>query len=77
VLRFIIESLTSPDYIVHGWTDEQIALKHYPKTVITEKHAVVIYKEDIKANDGFIITAFMTSKVNKILKRGIIWKKAS
>ncbi len=76
-LDLITETLSFPDYIVNGWSDEQIAIKHYPKTVITEKHVIVIFKENIKRNDGFVITAFMTSKVNKILKRGIIWKKIS
>ena len=71
-MDMVLESIENPDYIVHGWTDELIALKHYEKTSISEKYMVVIYKEDEK---GFIITAFMTSKEDKILRRGIIWKK--
>jgi len=34
---------------------------------------VVVYKE--LENDGFIITAFITKKVDKVLKRGIVWQK--
>jgi len=71
-LDLVLESVEDPDYIVHGWTDELIALKHYDKTSISEKYVVVVYKED---KEGFIITAFMTSKKDKILKRGIIWEK--
>ena len=71
-MDMVLESIENPDYIVHGWTDELIALKHYEKTSISEKYMVVIYKEDEK---GFIITAFMTSKEDKILRRGIIWKR--
>lgn len=71
-LDMVFESLEDPDYIVQGWTDELIALKHYAKTSISEKYAAVIYKE---GDEGFIITAFMTSKQDKILKRGTIWKK--
>ena len=71
-MDMVLESIENPDYIVHGWIDELIALKHYEKTSISEKYMVVIYKEDEK---GFIITAFMTSKEDKILRRGIIWKK--
>ena len=68
----ILETVNSPDYIVEGFKGELIALKHYLKTKLGEKHCVVIYKEN---KDGFIITAFFTSKHEKILKRGVIWQK--
>jgi len=61
------------DYMA-AWTDEIIAIKHYPKTVISRKDAVVIYKE--LKNDGFVITAFLTSSCEKIIKRGILWQKS-
>jgi len=68
-LDLVFESIEDPDFIVEGWTNELIALKHYKKTSISEKYVVVVYKE---GKDGFIITAFMTSKQDKILKRGVI-----
>ncbi len=71
-LDMVFESIENPDYVVHGWTNELIAIKHYDKTSISEKYIVVVYKE---GNEGFIITAFMTSKHDKILKRGILWEK--
>ena len=40
---------------------------------ISEKHLVVIYKEE--ENDEFVITAFMTSKPEKIRKKEVVWKK--
>ena len=72
-LDMIIETVSDPDYIVHGWTDELIALKHYSKTVISEKFVIVVYKES--ANNGFVITAFMTSEPERIIRRGVIWQK--
>ncbi len=69
----IFETLDDPDTIVDGKRNEFIAIKHYNKTSISEKHAVVIYKE--RENDGFVITAFMTSKPEKIIKKGGLWKK--
>jgi len=72
-LDLVLESIEDPDYIVEGWTDELIALKHYESTSISEKYVVIIYKE--KGKDGFIITSFMTSSHENILKRGIIWQK--
>lgn len=55
----VLETLENPDIIVGGVKDEFIAIKRYAKTSISKKHAVVIYKEH--ENDGFVITAFMTS----------------
>jgi len=69
----VLETVSEPDFIVHGWTDELIALKHYDETVISEKHVVVVYKEI--DGDGFVITAFMTSRPNQIIRRGILWQR--
>lgn len=68
----IMETVNSPDYIVKGSKGELIALKHYPVTNLGEKHCVVIYKEN---KDGFIITAFFTSKPKTIKKGGVVWQK--
>jgi len=67
----VFETLENPDSIIDGGKDELIAVRHYVHTSISEKHAVVIYKE--QKHDGFIITAFMTSKPEKITKKGVIW----
>lgn len=69
----VFEALESPDIIVSGIKNEFIAVKYYIKTSISEKHVVVIYKDEEK--DGFFITAFMTSKPEKVIKKGVIWKK--
>ncbi|MGI0482342.1 hypothetical protein ACN4EE_16355 [Geminocystis sp. CENA526] len=69
----VIETIANPDLIVKGWTDELIALKQNQKTVISQKCVVVVYKE--MENDGFVITAFLTSSPEKIIKRGILWQK--
>jgi hypothetical protein len=70
----VLETIEDPDFILRGERNEFIALKHYQKTSISEKNVVVVYKEN--PDDGFVITAFMTSKPEKILlKRGVVWKK--
>ncbi|MBI5026152.1 MAG: hypothetical protein HZC12_05365 [Nitrospirae bacterium] len=69
----VFETIENPDCIVQGGKDELIAIRHYKKTSISEKDMIVIYKET--KNEGFIITAFMTSKPEKIFKRGVSWKK--
>ncbi len=50
----VLETLEEPDTIVTGSKDEFIAVRHYDKTSISEKHVVVIYKEERRA--GFVIT---------------------
>lgn len=69
----LFETLEEPDVIVKGEKDEFIAIKHYDKTSISEKNVIVMYKEQKK--DGFVITAFLTSKPEKIMKKEVIWKK--
>ena len=73
-LDLVLETLSEPDFIAKGWRDELIAMRHYAKTCITKKDVVVVYKE-LSEHDGFVITAFLTSKPQKILKRGILWQK--
>ena len=46
----VFETLESPDTIIDGGKDELIAVKHYIRTSISDKH-VVIYKE--QERDGF------------------------
>ena len=64
----VLIAVEDPDFIVRGWTDELLAVRK-----INDKYLVVVYKE--LENDGFIITAFITKKVDKVLRRGIIWQK--
>jgi len=72
-LDIVIETLSEPYFIVRGWTDELIALRNYDETVISRKAAVVVYKE--MDHDGFVITAFMTSRPEQILRRGVLWQR--
>lgn len=72
-LDVVIETISEPDCIVRGWTDELIALRDYERTVISRKTVVVVYKE--LDRNGFVITAFMTSRADNILRRGVIWQK--
>ena len=64
----VLATVEDPDFIVKGWSDELLAVRK-----IDDKYLVVVYRE--LENDGFIITAFITKKVDKVLRRGIIWQK--
>ncbi|MBI3800344.1 MAG: hypothetical protein HY268_25635 [Deltaproteobacteria bacterium] len=72
-LELVVETIEDPDYIVAGREGELIALRHYERTSISEKSVVAIYREF--ADYGFLITAFMTSSPETILRKGIIWQK--
>jgi len=63
-----IETISSPDVIYAGNSGECIALK----TLSTDKSIVVIYKE-VSSEDGFVITAFITSKKNQFERRIKLW----
>lgn len=73
-LDLVVETVGDPDCVVTGVKGELLAVKRYDQTAIGVKHIVVAYKE--QEHDGFVITAFMTSKIDKLLKRGIQWQKS-
>ncbi len=73
-LDLVVDTISDPDYVVTGVKGELLAVKQYNRTAIGHKHVVVAYKE--QDQDGFIITAFMTSKIDKLLKRGVQWLKS-
>jgi len=66
----VLEVINNPEMIIKGDNNELIAIQRF-----NNKHIVVIYKE-VDIEDGFIITAFITSQISKVKKgRKIIWKK--
>jgi hypothetical protein len=65
----ILETLSEPDFVIAGSRGESLALRHYASTNITSKTAVVIYRDE---EDGFLITAFFTSKPEKVEKKGTV-----
>jgi hypothetical protein len=67
----VLDSVADPDIIVSGAAEELLAVKR-----IDDKWLVVVYKE-ISSSDGFIITSFISSRIQYILKKRTIWKKKS
>jgi hypothetical protein len=68
----IVEAVQNPDFIVKGLRNELKALKFYTDLRIGAKYLVVVYREIHE--EKIIITAYFTSKVNKV--RGeIVWRK--
>lgn len=67
----VLETIAEPELIVRGRAREFLAAKK-----INKRWSVVVYKEVAK-KDGFIITAFITSRIKYLLKKKIIWIKQS
>ena len=67
----VLETVSKPDYIFEGNIDEIWAIQ----MLNLNKALIVIYKEQIEKCDGFIITLFLTSKIEQLLKRKLLWKR--
>jgi len=65
----VLNAIEEPDYVINGYKEALIALKE----IENGKFLAVVYKE-ISKEDGFIITAYFTSKI-KLEKEAIVWRK--
>lgn len=65
----ILQTISEPDAIYYCKYNELIAMKS-----ADNKYIIVIYKEIIP-NNGFIITSFLTNKLNYFKNKKISWKK--
>jgi len=68
----ILEAIENPEIIYHGNNFALIAIKLQQEQ--NDKYIVVIYKE-VSENDGFVITAYLTDKINEFQKKQIQWKQ--
>ncbi len=64
----VLLTVESPDYVIKGYEEALIALKQREEG----KFLAVVYKE-IGRSDGFIITAYLTSKI-KLEREVILWQ---
>lgn len=68
-LNDVVLTVASPDVVFKGGNNELLTSIY----IRTNKALVVVYKEEER--DGFIITAFFTSKMEQFLKREMVWQK--
>ena len=74
-LQEVRRTIESPDYVVAGWSGEHLALKECKSAPGGPKSLCVVYRD--LDRDGFVITAYFRSKPQKLLRRGIVWRKRS
>ena len=65
----VLTAIEEPDEVLQGKTNELIALKSVPARTL-----VVVYRET-SSNDGFVITAFFTTELERVRKRGLVWPR--
>ena len=66
----VLQAVGDPDAIYEGSSGELLAIK---KTQ-SGKYIVIAYKEASKT-DGFVITAFLTSKMRQFERRKKVWSR--
>ena len=62
----ILRTVESPDFVLRGYKGALIAVKGIGR----KKYLSVVYKE-LSQNDGFILSAYITPKINR---GSIIWR---
>jgi len=63
----IIQAIEAPDKILAGNDNELLAVK----SLDDGKHLVVAYREC--EQDGFILTAYLTRRINSLNRRQVLW----
>ncbi len=66
----VLDTINEPEEIYEGKSGELLAVK----TVEPGKYIIAIYKE-INPEDGFIITSFLTRRINQVRRRDKIWPR--
>lgn len=70
----VIETLTNPDFVAKGLHGELKAARLYADLPIGPRFIIVVYTE-ARSDDGFIITARISSDVGNVIRGGIVWQK--
>ncbi len=65
----VMQTVAEPDTIREGNAGEYLAVKQ----LHANKSLVVVYKECPWEKDGFVITAFITSRTERIFRRKTVW----
>ena len=70
----ILDTIETPNIIYEGNNDAKIAITKLQESFT--KFIVVIYKE-INVKDGFVITAYFSSKEQEFKNKKVLWKQQS
>ena len=68
----VLETVRNPDAVYDGDAGELLAIS----SRYAPRYLVVAYRE-LSRTDGFVITAFFTTRLRQIERRRLAWKKPS
>ena len=68
----VLDTVAEPDLVQMGDYGELLAVRLWPKTPLTTKHIVVVYRESTAA-DGFVVTAYLARRPSA--RRSVLWKR--
>lgn len=68
----VLEAVGAPDAVYKGDAGELLAISKR----FTPMYLVVAYRE-VSPGDGFVITAFFTTRIRQIERRRLAWKRES
>jgi len=70
LLYEVLESIESPEVVYQGLAGELLAARQ----LVPGKFLVVVYREQT-AEEGFVITAFLTRRIRQLEKRRKVWPR--
>lgn len=72
--RHVVETVTNPDFVAKGIRGELKASRLYADLPMGPRYLIVVYRE-VGPDDGFIITARISSDVGNVIRGGIAWQR--
>ena len=67
----VLETVASPEAVYEGDAGELLAV-----SMLRGSRVLVVVYREVDRDDGFVITAFFTSRVRQIERRRLVWKQA-
>ena len=67
----VLEAIQDPEEIYLGGTGEYLAVKI---PLYDDKFLIAVYRETDET-DGFVITAYISNKINQLQRKTLIWKR--
>ncbi|MCH8994618.1 MAG: hypothetical protein IH959_06565 [Chloroflexi bacterium] len=66
----LLDTIREPDVVLRSVGNALSALRR----LTGELHLVVIYRE-VSEQDGFVLTSWMTTRIERLLKRKVLWTR--
>ena len=68
----LLDTIREPNTVLRSGEYTLCAVRQ----LTAEQHIVVIYRE-VSQTDGFVITSWLTTRIERILKKEILWTRPS